>query len=295
MHVDPFSNPSAQFADLLLPATTCWEREALLPYFDIAEDTMDWVQLRRPAVQPVGESRSEAAMIFALATRLCLGEHFFNGDLEAALNHQLAPSGLTTAQLRANPAGMKVPTATRYRKYAAAKGENGKPLGFATPSGKIEIYAKSFADAGYPPLPAFQSETVASPDFPLTLTFFRDIHYCDEQHRNISRLRRAVPEPFLEINPATAEEVGILNGDWLVLETVVGKVKLKAKFNEGLHPDVVATVYGWWQPCAELKLPGHDPFSPAGANANLLISNMDNDPISASVTHRGQQCRVLKR
>jgi hypothetical protein len=51
-------------------------------------------------------------------------------------------------------------------------------------------------------------------------------------------------------------------------------------------------VYGWWQACRELKLSSQDPFDAEGANANLLISNRDNDPISASVAHRGQKCRV---
>ena len=33
VHVDMFANPSAACADLLLPACTCWEREALSPSF----------------------------------------------------------------------------------------------------------------------------------------------------------------------------------------------------------------------------------------------------------------------
>ena len=31
-HVDTTINPSAAFADLLLPASTCWEHEAFLPF-----------------------------------------------------------------------------------------------------------------------------------------------------------------------------------------------------------------------------------------------------------------------
>ena len=87
---------------------------------------------------------------------------------------------------------------------------------------------------------------------------------------------------------------GIHNGAWISLETANGKVKLKAKFNESLHPSIVATVYGWWQSCKELDLPGHNPFSENGANLNLLVPNADADPISASVAHRGQRCRVVK-
>ena len=292
MHVDTTVNPTAMFADLLLPASTCWEREALMPFFDIAEDTMNWVQLRPAVIQPVHESRPDSEIIFDLAKRLGLAEHFFDGDIDAALNHQLAPSSLNTQRLRARPAGLRAATNTRYQKYAEKDPADGRPIGFATPTRKIEIYCTTFADAGYAPVPEFETNTAVSDDYPLTLTFFRLIHFCDEQHRNIPRLRRSVPEPFLEIHPDTAKAYKINDGEWLSLETRNGKVSLKAKFNESLHPQVVATVYGWWQACRELKLNGHDPFSQNGANINLLALDTDVDPISASVAHRGLQCRV---
>ena len=292
-HVDTTINPSAMFADLLLPASTCWEREALMPFFDIAADTMNWVQLRPAVIQPVGDSRPDAEIIFNLAKRLELGSYFFDGDIDAASNYQLAPSGLTVRQLRVSPAGLRAATNTRYQKYAEIDPANGEPMGFATATRKIDIFSTTFADAGYAPLPEFQSRN-DSDDYPLTLTFFRLIQFCDEHHRNIPRLRRAAPEPFLEVHPETANAQGVENGDWIFLETAIGRVKLKAKFNDSLHPAVVATVYGWWQHCRELKLKGHDPFNENGANANLLIPNSDNDPISTSVAHRGQRCRISK-
>ncbi len=43
LHVDTTINPSAMFADLFLPASTCWEREGFMPFFEIADDTMNWV------------------------------------------------------------------------------------------------------------------------------------------------------------------------------------------------------------------------------------------------------------
>ena len=295
VHIDTTLNPSAHFADLILPATTCWEREALLPFSEIAEDTMNWAQLRPAVAKAVGESRSEAEIVFDLAKRLDLTEQFFDGNIEAALAYQLAPSGLTTEQLRANPIGMRASVSTRHGKYAEIDTVTRQAKGFNTPTGKIEIYATAFAKAGYPPIPHFESNEPENTNFPLTLTFYRDIHFCDQQHRNIPRLRRSVPEPFVEIHPRAAEAKGIADGDWIILETASGKVRLKAKFNDSLHANVVATVYGWWQGCRELKLNGHDPFSPNGANTNLLIPNRDHDPISASVAHRGQRCRVFKQ
>lgn len=292
VHADTTINPSATFADLLLPASTCWEREALMPYFEIAENTMNWIQFRPAVVQPVGESRSDTEVIFDLAKRLGMAERFFDGDVETALNYQLAPSGLSAEQLRTGSAGFRAPTKTRYQKYAEIDPTNGAPIGFGTATRGIEIFSTAFANAGYPALPQFQSGAGDSDQYPLTLTFFRLIQFCDEHHRNIPRLRRSVPEPVLEIHPETANAQGINNGDWIFLETATGKVKLKAKLNESLHPKVVATVYGWWQACQQLKIPGHDPFTQGGANTNVLIPNCDVDPISASVAHRSQPCRI---
>jgi anaerobic selenocysteine-containing dehydrogenase len=165
----------------------------------------------------------------------------------------------------------------------------------------VEIYSTHFARAGYAPLPGYQEPGGSSPsrpdlvqEYPLVLTFFRLVQYCDVQHRNIPRLRRQVPEPFLEIHPTTAAALRIQDGEWVVLETATGRIRLKAKCKGSLYPGVVCTAHGWWQSCQELGLPGYDPFGPEGANANLLVSNDVIDPISGSVPHRSQRCRVRR-
>ena len=295
IHVDITLNPSAAFADLLLPATTCWENEALMPSFEVAEDTLNWAQLRPAVAKPVGESRSDMAIIFDLAQRLGLAEQFFNGDVEAAFKHQLTPAKISIQELRENPIGVRANVSTRHGKYAEIDPRTGEAKGFETPTRKLEIYSTAFARAGYPPLPVFDTPIGnTDPDYPLTLTFYRLVQFCDEQHRNIPRLRRSFPEPFVELHPQTARTEGIQDGEWIFLETANGQVKLKVKLNESLHPAVVTTVYGWWQACQLSKLSGYNPFSPTGANANLLIANSDRDPISASVAHRAQRCRVWK-
>src|SRR5262245_18384979 len=185
VHVDGFANPSASLADLLLPACTCWEREALRPSLGTGVETATWAQCREPVVQPLHESRSDVAIIFDLATRLGLGPHFFDGDLEDAYEYELAPSGLTMRQLRQHPRGMRARDETRYQKYAEIGTATGQPRGFPTPSRKFEIYATRFARAGYAPLSVYQ-EPVSSPpshpdmtqEYPLVLTFFGLVQYC---------------------------------------------------------------------------------------------------------------------
>jgi anaerobic selenocysteine-containing dehydrogenase len=98
----------------------------------------------------------------------------------------------------------------------------------------------------------------------------------------------------MEVHPDTATALQIQDGEWAILETATGEIRLQAKYNASLHPKVVAAPYGWWQGCQELGLDGYDPLRPSGANVNLIILNHDIDPISASVPHRAQRCRVRK-
>lgn len=300
-HVDMFANPSASYADILLPASTCWEHEGLMPGFVTAEETAAWVQLRPAVVEPMYEARADLEIIFDLATRLGLREHFFNGDIDAALNWHLAPSGLTVETLRQQRLGIRAAIQTRYRKYSEPDAQTGRPQGFHTPTGKLEIFSTRLVKGGYPPFPGMAvghdsggDQENESTEYPLILTSFRLVQFCDQQHRNISRLRKQAHEPLLEINPVTAAGLGIEENDVVLVETATGKIYLKARFNSGLKSEVVATQYGWWQACEALGLKGYDPLSPEGANINLIIPFDRRDPISGAVAHRSQRCRVSK-
>ena len=167
VHVDMFANPSAALADLLLPACTCWECEALMPSFrDRGGHQPPGSSSGSAVVQPLYESRPDLEIIFDLATRLGVGEHFFDGDIEAAFNYQLAPSGLTVQQLRAHPVGMRVAAQTRYQKYAEIDAQTGQPRGFQTPTRKVEIYATQLCQSRLRPaagVPGAGRESLESP------------------------------------------------------------------------------------------------------------------------------------
>jgi anaerobic selenocysteine-containing dehydrogenase len=269
------------------------------PFFPGNVETAAWSQLRKAVIQPLYHSRPDLEIIFDLAKRLGLAEHFFDGDVEAAWNNHLAPSGLNVQKLRENPVGIGSEVRTGYQKYAAINPKTGRPNGFETPSGKIELYATRFAAAGYAPLPQY-TEPVESPitrsesDYPLVLTAFRSINYCDSQHRNIPRLRPGALEPIVELHPEVATKLNIKDGEWAIVETRWGRVRLKATYNAALHPGVVCAPYGWWQACSELDLPGYNALSSDGANVNMLILNTGIDPISASVPHRSRMCRIVR-
>jgi anaerobic selenocysteine-containing dehydrogenase len=299
-HADLFMNPTAELADLVLPVASAFERDGLKTGFEISAEAQTLVQLRSAVVPPPGEARADTDIIFDLAVRLGLGEFFWNGDVDAAYRHQLSPTGIALEALRAAPGGIRLPLESRYGKYTEVD-SSGSPVGFPTPSRKVELYSQTFLDNGYPPLPEFEEPQVgpvARPDlagrFPLVLTSAKSTLFCQSQHRALPSLRKRSPDPEVELHPEVARSRGIVNGDWVSIETPEGSVRARARLNGNLDPRVVVGQHGWWQPCAELDAPGYDPFGPNGANYNLLIGTAVVDPVSGTASHRSYVCEICR-
>ena len=295
VHADLFMNPTAAHADIVLPVSSAWEREGLCTDFLVDQGASGYAQLRPAVVEAQGEARSDMAIAFALAERLGLGNLFWNGDLDAGHRHRLAPSGLTLETLRDNPQGVEVALSARRRKYAERV--DGRPVGFDTPSGKVEIYAESFADHGHAPLPDYvepaiggNGETGPSDDFPLMLTGGKSPHFLHSQNRNLASLRRHEPDPLVEINPETAAAHGIDAGDWVALTTPHGTFRARARFARKLHPKVVSATHGWWQACEALSLSGYP--TEGGANFNAAIGCDVVDPVGGSLPLTAYRCRL---
>jgi anaerobic selenocysteine-containing dehydrogenase len=297
VHCDLFMNPTAEQADLVLPVASPFEREALKVGFEVNADAQAWVQLRGRVVEPRGEARGDTEIVFALAEKLRLGHHFWNGDIQAAYRHMLEPSGVSLEALREQPGGVRAPVETRYEKYRELL--DGMPRGFPTPTGRVELYSQILLDEGYPPLPEYAEpgmSPVARPElaarYPLVLTCSKPTLFCESQHRALPSLRRLALEPELELHPATAAERGIRAGDWVRLETPEGSVLARARLDASLNPAVVSAQHGWWQACEEIGAPAYDPFGPAGANLNRIIGRREVDPVSGAVPHRAYLCQV---
>ena len=299
VHADLFMNPSAEMADIVLPTTSPFESEGLKVGFETSEAACSLIQLRKKLVEPRGEARSDIQIIFDLACRLGFGKSFWDGDVDAAYRHQLAPSGVTLETLRENPAGVRVPLQTRYQKYAERT--DNVPRGFNTPSRKVEFYSETFLKHGYPPLPDYEEPLVghrSRPDlasrYPLILTCAKDSLFCESQHRGLPSLRRRALDPQVDLHPAAAAAREIGPGDWVTIETPKGRVRARARFNQALDPQVVCGQHGWWQACPEIGAPGFEPFGPDSANFNLVIGHDAVDPVSGSVPLRAYVCEIKR-
>ena len=294
-----FLSPVAELADIVLPAASSWESWHVGANIGPLGDR-GYIQLRPAVVPPQHESRPDMQIVFELAKRLGKGHAFWDGDIEAGFNYQFAPSGVTVAQLKANPGPVTMDLAVEYRKYAKMD-DAGHFVGLPTPSKRVELYSIPFKKAGHDPLPSwkeplsacFPGENIRE-KYPLLVINSKVIEYSHSQHRAIPSLRKRVPHPYLEINPERARASGIQHGDKVHLETPHGSITLTARLTNDIAPDVVCTQNGWWQTCEALDLPGYDPYSSKGANVNLLYETHNIDPISGSVPIKGYPCRVIK-
>ncbi len=298
---DIWKTPAMEEADIVLPCATPWESE-------FVNINPPYLMYRTPLVAPRFESRPAEKIIFELAERLGYAKDFFHGDLKKGFVEIIAPLGASMDQLETPP--HRIPYNTperRYRDYARIDPETGKPRGVNTPTGRLEIYSDFFKSMGYDPLPAwvdaepgpFSTPEMAA-DFPLILcSGFKPIHWLHGQFRAVPWLRECDPEPVVWINRRTATEMGIRNGDAVLVEApgkdgqVQGFLRLKAFPTESVHPKVIHIPYGWWQGCSPLGLEDRGNLD-GSANVNNLYDDSTTDPVSGTIGIVSYPCRVRK-
>lgn len=192
--------------------------------------------------------------------------------------------------------GQPAPPLDFYRRIDPVTGQ---PVGFATPTGRLELYSVIAFQRDIDPLPGYH-EPAQSPystpdlaaEYPLVLTTGARLPvFYHSQHRNNPLQRELYPQPEAEIHPETAERFGIAAGDWIWIETSTGKIRMLAKLTAGVMPGVVSMAHGWWQGCKELRLPG---YGWDGANANVLITGDEHDRALGVPSARSQLCKVYK-
>jgi thiosulfate reductase/polysulfide reductase chain A len=143
-------------------------------------------------------------------------------------------------------------------------------------------------------LPNFERPEIfeRAQEFPLTLTTGgRQIEGFHQTAQQLEVFRKNNPEPFVTIHPTTADELGIEEGQWIVIETPVGSVRQLAKTSDRLATGVVHADR-WWYP--EGTGDADDPYGVRKTNINMCTSNApgDTDPVMGTWLMRGLPCRL---
>ena len=275
---DQFMTPTAELADIVLPAATYLEVNGVA-------FRSPFVHVRQKVTQ-IGEAWPDKKMINELAKKLGLGEFFWK-DVDEALDIILKPMGLKFEEFRSIGNFM---AEKAYRKH--------EEKGFNTPSGKVEIYSSLFEKWGYDPIPVYYeppetpySAPELAKEYPLIFTTWHHEGFRHSNNRQVASLRGMEPDPIVEIHPETAKGLDIEDGDWVYIENKRGRIKQRALLTEGIDPRVVAPSYGWWFPEKGVEsLHGW-----RESNINILTtSEPPYNPQIASTNLRGTFCRVYK-
>jgi anaerobic selenocysteine-containing dehydrogenase len=270
--VDILMNPTAELADILLPATTWLERNEVACHIQASYNAIQIGQ----AVVRQGECRSNYAIMNDLAKRLGVENMFPPESDEPFFNFMIEKTGLTWKTL-IEKGGHTFPDV--FKKY--------EKNGFNTPSKKVEFANSKMKKLGVDPLPVHREPSespISTPElakeYPLIITTGGRLSmYRHSEGRNIAILRELMPHPLMSINPATAKELGIHDGDEVVVETPRGSMEAWANLTEGIHPKVI-------------QLPSHW----AGMNnVNLVMDNERCAPLVGSTQLRCQLCRVKRK
>ena len=293
VNMDIFMTSACELADYVLPAAGHLEK----PTMGHGGNQTPLVEAGATAIKPLYERRNEYDFIRELGLRLGQEGHWPWKTLEEAYDYRLEPLGLTFGEFVGgqNGYGFNNPW-LRHRKYD----EPG--FQFGTPTGKFELYSTAMEDIGYDPLPGYTepprslvSDPERAKEFPLILIAGpRARHTYHSQFHQVESFRKKYPHPIAQMNPMTAGELGIGNGDWVWIETPLGRVKFKCAYFDGIDPRLVTAEHGWWFP----KEPGEEPSLHGlwQSNINVVVDDDLNlcDPQSGAWTFREQLCRVYK-
>jgi anaerobic selenocysteine-containing dehydrogenase len=296
VHVSPFISEMALYADLVLPSTTFleeWGYDHSPPGSGFAE-----VKLKQPVVTPHTDARSIIDLLFEITKRLGGGvaQSFTSlGDNAEGFVKFRTETLIPWSEFLKK--GVWIGKTYEYKKYHRI---------FLTPSKKFEFSSgnlksllakmKKGEEGSLDYLPRYSGVRYLGDKekYPFILLPYQPLMVIENGSQNYPWAQEVfLPkdgvgwETLAEINSETAIALKLKDGQRVWVESPYQKIKVKVKFSEGVHPDVVAIPsgqghysYGKWQ-------------RGIGANPNEIIG-VDYDHISGQAAFFNTRVKVYK-
>jgi anaerobic selenocysteine-containing dehydrogenase len=250
--MDSFMTDTADYADLVLPATT------QLEHYDVHKSYGHLYALaNNPAIAPVGESLPNSEVFRRLAARMGFDEPCFRDSDE-----DICRTALASAQPRMQGIDWEEMKRAGWQRLAVP--ERFAPFaegGFPTPSGKCEFYSAALAAQGLDPLPFYNPPAEGAAPGELQFLSPPARNFLNSSFAHLKRFRDLEGEPRLEMHSADAAARGIRDGDAVRVFNARGSLRLRARVNDQPRRGVVVAPSVWWKK-----------HSPDGGNANNLTA-----------------------
>ncbi|ALK99216.1 molybdopterin oxidoreductase [Massilia sp. WF1] len=255
--LEHFQTDTADYADILLPATTQLEHvDAHLAYGHL------YMMANNAAIAPLGASKPNTEIFRLLAKAMGFDDPAF-----IETDDELASQAFNKQDVRAvhfDWESLKRSGWSKLNMPAAPFAEGG----FPTPSGKCEFYSASMLADGLDPLPAYIAnyESVASnPElaqkYPLAMISPPARNFLNSSFVNVQSLRATEGEPHLDIHPVDAASRGIEHGEMVRIFNDRGSFVARARVTPKARAGLVVGLSIWWKKLAR-----------DGKNANEVTS-----------------------
>ncbi|HTQ01247.1 MAG TPA: molybdopterin oxidoreductase family protein [Casimicrobiaceae bacterium] len=254
-----FQTDTADFADILLPATTQLEQVDVHSSYGHL-----YALANNRAIEPLGEALPNTEVFRRLAARMGFTEPCFRDsdeDIARAAFRRDDPRGrdLDWDTLKAK-GWQRLNVAERYAPFAQG--------GFPTASGKCELASTALAAQGLDPLPDYvpprespSSNPALARRYPLAFISPPARNFLNSSFANLPAFLDGEGTPRLDLNFEDAMPRGIADGDRVRIYNDRGSFTATARVGPKARPGVAVAPSIWWQKLA-----------PDGRNANAVTS-----------------------
>ena len=253
---EQFFTDTTDYADIVLPATTFFEHKDLQKAYGHY-----YLQVSDPAIDPLGECRSNVEVFRLLAERMGFEDECFRESVDEMIDLALAAEnpwlkGIDRERLQreghvrlnfegSEPARGPSPSSTRPLPFLPFAEGN-----FGTASGKAELYSESLKAKGLDPVVEFKPPTESrhsaqAKAFPLELLARKSDNFLNSTFSNLASIQQMEELGLLEIHAADAQARGIEEGDTVRVFNWRGDILLKAHVDGTVQPGVVCARLYW--------------------------------------------------
>ncbi len=212
---DPHWNETADFADVVLPATSYLEKDDIIVPWSHRH-----IRKLNRVIEPLGESKNETDVMVDLAKRLNIDSPIIHEPPWEALEKAF-DGALETGSFKDLLEGNQVCLKFRH------------PDEYQTPSGKIELYPQRAEKKGSTPFPDFKPLKLGPGDFILLNSAVKE--YTHTQFQDIFGNIPAI----VWIHPKDAQKYNITDQDDLYLTNALGKIRVAAQITRNVSEGVL--------------------------------------------------------
>jgi anaerobic selenocysteine-containing dehydrogenase len=253
---------TADYADLLLPATTSMEHADFYRSFGHL-----YVQYAPAVIAPEGEAKSNWEVFGLLAKAMGLRlDHYARTEADLVRAHLEASgavgAGITYERL-VTERSVRIAVPRPFMPFA-----DGAP----TPSGKVEFRSEALARQGLPALPTYVPLREGPDDpelgarYPLRCHVPPNRFFLNSSFSQSALLRKRQAGPTVFVHPDDAAARGIVPGDLVALANDRGRALFTAVLTDDTPAGQVVVEGIWWHK-----------FMPGGRGVNVLTSDRTAD------------------